>query len=155
MDARICLMRARVAHQRGNHAELRKWMRSIRVFRTAAARWRRRAEKLAPTLVCLLWLAGCVTTPTYWVTDAVSLPHALVSDACEEHYTQDIVTLDHVEILHSGDEPWALDCNLFDFAAADHRRVLVDFRRSTFAVDRIRAYLTSNGVPIPLPEGGT
>jgi hypothetical protein len=84
----------------------------------------------------------------------VSLPHALVSDACEERYAQNVVTVEHVEVLYSGDVPWALDCELYDFGIADHRRTLVDFRRSTVAVDRIRGYLITNGVSVPRQTGG-
>jgi hypothetical protein len=83
------------------------------------------------------------------------LPHALVSDACEENYAQDIVTVEHVEILYRGDVPSALACGLFDFVTADHRQVIVDFRRSTVAVDRIRGYLITNGVSVPRQAGGT
>jgi hypothetical protein len=131
----------------------------VRVLRIAAAEWRKRAQRVAPAAFCLLWLVGCATTPTdpVRVTEGVNLPHALVSDACEEGHTQDaLVMFEHAEVLYSGDIPWALDCGLYDFDIADHRRVLVDFRRSTAAVDRMRHYLVTNGLPVPpmLSAGG-
>ena len=117
----------------------------------AAAEWRSRAQRVAPLLICLVWLAGCVAVPDCRVTDSVSLPHVLVTDACEEGYGPNaIMTFEHAEVLFAGDVPWALDCELYDFGIADHRRTLIDFRHSTVAVDRIRQYLKTNGVSVPL-----
>jgi hypothetical protein len=64
--ARHFLALARAAQQAGNCAEVRKWMWSIRVLRLAAAEWRKRAQRLAPMLVCLLvWCitSGCTKAP--------------------------------------------------------------------------------------------
>jgi hypothetical protein len=148
--ARHCLGLARSAKQAGDRAQVRKWVWSVRVLRMAAAEWRNRAQRMTPMLVCLIWLLGCTTPAALRVTDAVGLPHALVSRACEENYTRNVVTLQSAEILYSGDVPWALDCDLYDFGFSDHRRVLVDFRHSTAAVDQIRDYLRANGVRVPL-----
>ena len=60
--AHRCLTYARIARQRGDQATLSKWLLSTRVLRTAAARWRKRAQRLAPVVVvvlCLLWCLGC------------------------------------------------------------------------------------------------
>ena len=37
----------------------------VRVLRKAAARWRRRTEKLTPMLICLMWccFSGCAKVP--------------------------------------------------------------------------------------------
>jgi hypothetical protein len=65
MDARICLARARVARQEGAQDDYTRWMWCVRTLRRAAARWRRRAQKLAPVLVCLVWccFSGCAKAP--------------------------------------------------------------------------------------------
>ena len=47
MDARICLVRARIAHQGGDRADLQRWMEHVRTLRKAAARWRLRAKRIA------------------------------------------------------------------------------------------------------------
>ena len=63
--ARHCLSLARVAQQAGSCAEVRKWLRSVRVLRMAAAEWRNRAQGMTPVLVCLLCcLVGCAKAPT-------------------------------------------------------------------------------------------
>lgn len=64
--ARHCLGLARAAQQAGNCAEVRKWVGSVRVLRMAAAEWRNRAQRITPTVLCVLWcLVGCakVSTP--------------------------------------------------------------------------------------------
>jgi hypothetical protein len=62
--ARHCLSLARVAQQAGHCAEVRKWMWSVRVLRIAAAEWRKRAERVAPVLICLVaFLHGCAKAP--------------------------------------------------------------------------------------------
>ena len=64
-QARNCLARACVARQDGDSAGVLRWLTNAKVLRTAAARWRKRAEKLAPMLVCLVWccLSGCAKAP--------------------------------------------------------------------------------------------
>jgi hypothetical protein len=63
--ARHCLSLARVAQQAGNCAEVRKWLRSVRVLRMAAAEWRNRAQRITPLILCALWcLVGCAKAPT-------------------------------------------------------------------------------------------
>ncbi len=51
----------------GDSVGFREWIWCARVLRMAAARWRKRAEKLAPVLACLVWccVSGCakVSTP--------------------------------------------------------------------------------------------
>lgn len=81
----------------------------------------------------------------------MSLPHELVSAACEEGHAWDTLAIfDHAEVLFSGDVPWALECDLYDFGISDHRRSLVDLRHATAAVERIRNYLIAHGVPVPV-----
>lgn len=65
--ARSCLACARIARQDGDSAAIVMWLRNVQVLRTAAARWRRRAEKLAPVLICLVWCitSGCAKEPAY------------------------------------------------------------------------------------------
>ena len=46
--ARHCLGVARVAHQAGDCAQVRRWMWSVRVLRLAASEWRKKAQQLAP-----------------------------------------------------------------------------------------------------------
>lgn len=59
--ARHCLAKAREALHSGDCAEVRKWMWSVRVLRIAAAEWRKRAQSIAPVLICLVaaMTAGC------------------------------------------------------------------------------------------------
>lgn len=58
--ARICLRCARVAHRRGDTGEFQKWLSAARVLRSAAAGWRKRAQRISPVLICLLgFLNGC------------------------------------------------------------------------------------------------
>lgn len=67
--AHRCLTYARIARQRGDQASLRKWLLSTRVLRTAAAKWRRRAQRIAPLVVCFFWcLVGCAKSPAREVT---------------------------------------------------------------------------------------
>lgn len=149
--AHRCLTYARIARLEGDHAQVRKLLGCVRVLRMAAAEWRTRAQSVATVLVCLLWLVGCVTTPDCRVTESVSLPYALVTDACEEGYGPNaIMTLDHAEVVFYDDAPWGLDCDVYDFGIADHRRTLVNFHQQSTAVDRIRGYLKTNGVPVPV-----
>jgi hypothetical protein len=61
--ARHCLGLARVAQQAGDCAQVRKWMWSVRVLRLAASEWRKKAQQLAPMLVCLVWCLGCAKAP--------------------------------------------------------------------------------------------
>ena len=61
--ARDCLGLARVAQQAGDCAQVRKWMWSVRVLRLAASEWRKKAQQLAPMLVCLVWCLGCTKAP--------------------------------------------------------------------------------------------
>jgi hypothetical protein len=62
--AHRCLTYARIARECGDRDKVQEWLESVLVFRTAAARWRKRAEKLAPVLMCLLWcLVGCAKAP--------------------------------------------------------------------------------------------
>ena len=59
-----CLSLARAAQQAGDFAQVRKWMWSVRVLRMAAAEWRKRAQRMAPLFICLLWcLVGCAKGP--------------------------------------------------------------------------------------------
>jgi hypothetical protein len=63
--ARICAAYARTAREAGAAEEVGKWVERIRVLRVAAARWRRRAQNIAPILVCFVWcLGGCGKAPT-------------------------------------------------------------------------------------------
>lgn len=62
--ARYSLTLAHAAQQAGDCAEVRKWMWSVRALRMAAAEWRKRAQRVAPMLMCLLWcLVGCAKAP--------------------------------------------------------------------------------------------
>ena len=157
--ARHCLSLARAARRAGNRAERRKQLLATRVLWMAAAEWRKRAQRIAPALVCLLWLAGCATPncpKAIRVTDAVSLPLELVRSACLEGTQDPMVIVDHVEVLYRDNDywdrktAWAIECYLFRFGVDELTRKLVDFRKSTAAVDRIRDYLVMNGVRVPL-----
>lgn len=62
--ARHCLNLARQAQQAEDCTEVRKWIWTVRALRMAAAEWRRRAQRIAPVLVCFLWtLASCAKAP--------------------------------------------------------------------------------------------
>jgi hypothetical protein len=62
--ARRCLAYARQARQDGDSAEAQRWLYFVGVMRTAAARWRRRAQSVLPTLGCFVWLLhGCAKAP--------------------------------------------------------------------------------------------
>jgi hypothetical protein len=57
--ARHCLSLARLAQQAGDCAEVRRWIWCVRVLRIAAGEWRKRAQRIAPVVVCLLLCLGC------------------------------------------------------------------------------------------------
>jgi hypothetical protein len=63
--ARHCPSLARVAQQAGDCGQVRKWIWSVQVLRIAAApEWRKRAQRVAPMLLCLVWLLhGCAKAP--------------------------------------------------------------------------------------------
>jgi hypothetical protein len=151
MDARICLMRARVAHQGGDHAELRKWMRSVRVFRTAAARWRRRAEKLAPMLVCLVcFLHGC-SIPPVRVTDSLTVPPAAIRPVCDKlsfnHAPRDAHWSGYAELVWDSDggRVVAIDCGLMS-VSADWAPLSERFSIQCEDARDLREFLTANGI---------
>lgn len=63
-NARDCLTFARMARRDGDSVGFREWIWCARVLRMAAAKWRRRAQSIAPVLVCLvLFLHGCGKGP--------------------------------------------------------------------------------------------
>jgi hypothetical protein len=71
--ARHCLTLARAAHQAGDCAQVRKWIWCARVLRMAAVESRKRAQRIAPVLVCALWcLTGCGKTPALEVPERES-----------------------------------------------------------------------------------
>lgn len=113
--------------------------------------------RFAPVVVvCALWSVGCVTPQPVHVTDRIDLPESLVSAACEEGQMENaIVTMEGAELLFDDDVPRGLRCYLFQFGIDAHLRRWVDFRRSTHAVNRIRAYLVANGIPVPPMFRGT
>jgi hypothetical protein len=62
--ARICVAYARTARNEGATEELHAWMGRIRALRVAAKNWRRRAQSIAPVIVCLVcFLHGCAKAP--------------------------------------------------------------------------------------------
>ncbi|MBS0418018.1 MAG: hypothetical protein JSR66_09915 [Proteobacteria bacterium] len=62
--ARCCLLFARMARYDGNGVAVQEWLSSVRVFRDAAARWRRKARRMASVLLCFVWcLVGCAKAP--------------------------------------------------------------------------------------------
>lgn len=64
-QARRWLQYARCARGAGHREDLAEFLDGVRVYRSAAARWRRRAASVAPLLVCLIaCLGGCAKTPT-------------------------------------------------------------------------------------------
>ena len=153
MDARICLMQARVAHQGGDHAELRKWMHSVRVFRTAAARWRRRAEKLAPMLVCLVgFLHGCAHQPIR-VTDSLTVPPALVRPVCNQWHYHEAPSDAHWDgramFVWDANEGVvvAIDCSLTSLSE-DFSTLYVRFDIRADDARDLRQFLTANGIEV-------
>lgn len=86
--ARHCLSLARAARRAGNRAERRKQLLATRVLWMAAAEWRKRAQRIAPALVCLLWLAGCATHPPVTVNGR-TIPYKVVRSVCAayQHWT--------------------------------------------------------------------
>jgi hypothetical protein len=151
--AHRCLTFARIARLGGHTDAVAKWVRHVRALRTAAARWRNRARSVAPMIICLVWCfaSGCVMRDyAVRVTDTVSLPEELVLDACEETNTRnEVATLEHAAVLYYDDAPFGLACELFVFGTDQRSERLVDFRTRSTAVNRIRAYLMSNGIDVP------
>ena len=65
-SARDCLTYARMARRDGDSVRLRQWICCARVLRMAAAKWRQRAQSIAPVLLCLaLLLHGCAKAPVH------------------------------------------------------------------------------------------
>lgn len=61
--ARNCLAEARTARRLG--LSDREWLRALYFSRMALSQWRKRAERLAPMLVCVVWCitSGCAKAP--------------------------------------------------------------------------------------------
>jgi hypothetical protein len=54
----------------------------VRVLCMAASEWRQRAQRVAPMLVCLLWLAGCATQHP-GPPGTLTIPSNIVRAICE------------------------------------------------------------------------
>ena len=83
--AQHCLHLARAARRAGNRAERLEQLSAGRVLWMAAAEWRKRAQRIAPVLMCLLWLAGCATPPPVTV-NGHTIPYKVVRAVCAAYH---------------------------------------------------------------------
>lgn len=153
--ARYCLGRARTARKDGDHDDLRKWMWCVGVLRTAAARWRRRAAKLTPMLVCLVWCSlggGCALQPVQ-VTDSLIVPPALIRPVCGKwHFDkapEDAHWDGHAVFVWDSDGTRiiAIDCSLLS-VSADFVPLFARFDIDDAAARNLREFLSANGIAV-------
>lgn len=155
--ARHCLSLARLAQESGDCAEVRRWIWCVRVLRMAAAEWRNRASRIAPALVCLLWLVGCVARPApVKVSATVTVPTDLLRLTCERfHPTKDAHWDGVADLLWSADgRVIGVHCS-YTTMEAGLATVAIDVDIRTPLARELRAYVTEAIERARLKTGST
>jgi hypothetical protein len=153
-NARHCLTYARMARRDGDSVGFKEWIWCARVLRMAAARWRKRAEKLAPMLVCLVgFLHGCCAYQPVKVTDSLTAAPALVRPVCDRlgfnHAPRDAHWSGRAFLVWAsdGDRVIAIDCDLLS-VSADFAPLSERFDIQADDAKNLREFLTANGIAV-------